>query len=508
MLTPTTVPTMPAPPPVRSLPPASKALADQLSSLMAAHVAWASAFDGPLASFESALMPRLFALGRLLVTLMAMARQERLAALSQAPLVCRVVRHVRTLVGVVQLVRLYFGGSTPGCPLDASLAMGADKCQFSLLSLAVRLACRTSFEEAHEILGWFVPEAPSIKAIRQAALGMGAHGQAFVEQQAAPQDDGEVLVLQFDSKAIPTATDSELQRRRRARAAKKKAASPRHRGRDRRAARSPRKRRRPGDKSKNGRITTMVVMYTLKRKNGLLLGPVNKKIFTLMGPKELIFQLARAEATKRGFGPDTRKVVQVVTDGDDDLAELTAKYFPKARHTIDVMHALEYVAEAGRALHRQGSKAFDRWFEQQRDRLYDGQVDELVAELQAALDGTARRGPGNKGKRKRLEDAVRYLGKRSQQMRYDVLAAADLELGSGAVEGAIKNVVVQRFDRGGMRWTREGAQALMWLRCIDRNGDWEAFATWVRERSAPKEGGKLVRLQRKEPAALPQLKAA
>jgi hypothetical protein len=221
---------------------------------------------------------------------------------------------------------------------------------------------------------------------------MGAHGQAFVAQQPAPQDDGEVLVLQFDSKAIPTATDSELQRRRRPRTAKKKAASPRHRGRERRSARSPRRRRRPGDKSKNGRITTMVVMYTLKRKNGLLLGPVNKKVFTLMGPKELIFQLVRAEVTKRGFGLETRKTVQVVTDGDDDLAGLTKKYFPKARHTIGVMHALEYVAEAGRALHRQGSKACERWFSEQRDRLFDGEVDELVEDLQAALDGTANRG--------------------------------------------------------------------------------------------------------------------
>ena len=507
MLTPTNGPPMPAPASVRALPPASKALADQLSSEMAAHVAWASAFDGDLASFEASLLPRLFALGRLLLVLMAMARQERLSASAGSP-VCRVVRHIRTVVGMVALVRLYFAGPAPGCPLDRSLALGADTSQFSLLSLGVRLASRSSFEEAHEILAWFVPEAPSAKAIRQAALGMGAHGHAFVAQQPAPDGDGEVLVLQFDSKAIPTATDSELQRRRGPRKHNKKAASARHRGRERRAARSPRKRRRPGDKSKNGRITTMVVMYTLKRKNGLLLGPVNKKVFTLMGPKELIFQLARAEATKRGFGLETRKAVQVVTDGDDDLAELTKKYFPKARHTIDVMHALEYVAEAGRALHRQGSKAFERWFSEQRDRLFDGEVDELVADLQAALDGTAKRGPGNKAKRERLEDAVRYLGKRREQMRYDELAAADLELGSGAVEGAIKNVVVQRFDRGGMRWTREGAQALQWLRCIDRNGDWEAFAQWVRGRSKPTEGGKLVRLQRKEPAALPQLKAA
>jgi hypothetical protein len=118
---------------------------------MANHIAWASAFDGDLASFESSLLPRLFSLGRLLLPLMAMARQERLTAAAGSP-VCRVVRHVRTVVGMVALVRLYFTEPTPGCPLDRSLALGADTSQFSLLSLAVRLASRTSFEEAREIL--------------------------------------------------------------------------------------------------------------------------------------------------------------------------------------------------------------------------------------------------------------------------------------------------------------------------------------------------------------------
>jgi hypothetical protein len=73
---------------------------------MAAHVAWASAFEGDLASFESSLLSRLFALGRLLVLLMAMARQERLTAAAGSP-VCRVVRHVRTVVGVVAVTEMF-----------------------------------------------------------------------------------------------------------------------------------------------------------------------------------------------------------------------------------------------------------------------------------------------------------------------------------------------------------------------------------------------------------------
>jgi hypothetical protein len=34
-------------------------------------------------------------------------------------------------------------------------------------------------------------------------------------------------------------------------------------------------------------------------------------------------------------------------------------------------------------------------------------------------------------------------------MNYGDLLAADLEIGSGAVEGAIKNIIGVRFDKGG-----------------------------------------------------------
>jgi len=41
------------------------------------------------------------------------------------------------------------------------------------------------------------------------------------------------------------------------------------------------------------------------------------------------------------FGPGSSKLIQIVTDGDADLATYATEYFPEAMHTMDVMHVIE-----------------------------------------------------------------------------------------------------------------------------------------------------------------------
>ena len=67
-------------------------------------------------------------------------------------------------------------------------------------------------------------------------------------------------------------------------------------------------------------------------------------------------------------------------------------------------------------------------------------------------------------------------------MRYDRLRREDYEIASGVVEGAVKHVIAKRFDNGSMRWIRERAEALLQLRCIEINGDWDSFLSFVENR--------------------------
>ena len=85
----------------------------------------------------------------------------------------------------------------------------------------------------------------------------------------------------------------------------------------------------------------------------------------------------------------------------------------------------------------------------------------------------------------------------------------DLEIGSGAIEGVVKYLVALRFDHGGMRWIRERAQALLLLRCIHQNGQWDAFLDWALPLLAqPTFEQPVPRIQRTVPAPLPELAEA
>ena len=428
-------------------------------------------------------------------------------------------RSFNTWHGVVRYNRTYarpIDGGVGHFPLDFELGLLGDRISPTLLAAGVRLATRMSFAEAREVLGWFVPDPPSTEVLEQAVLGFGHHTAAWFEGGApVPEGDGEVLVALFDGKCVPTARESELEKRRGERAEKTPAPSPRHRGRVDRAAREPQPRRKKGDKSKNGKQVTVVVMYTLRREGGLLLGPLNRTVYASFGPKRHAFEYARREAERRGFGPGTDRTVQLLTDGDPDLHRNVDEYFgagdfPNRVVTVDVIHVLEKLWDAGRARHKEGSAALAAWVRIQEDRLYADDAADVVDELRRWLDETPKTGPGNKGRRKRLEDAIRYLGNRLDKLAYGTYRARDLEVGTGQVEGAVKYVVAKRCDHGGMRWVRERAQAVIQLRCVDVNGHWSAFVTWAldRLRSAARATGSPPRLQTNTPANLPSRRAA
>ncbi len=471
--------------------------------------------------FEMALVPQIFRIARLVI-MMFLATVEVQVAATVPPRIehgRRVLRrrppqarNLNTFFGVVRYARIYMRGDDGHGyhPLDAALGLTADRISIYLLSLAVRLATKLSFAETHTMLGCFVPAPPSTEVIEQTVLGFGACTREWAAFAPPPEGDGEVLVLQFDGKAAPTATAREMERRRGKRRPNTFPGSRRHRGRARRARYGSKPRRKKGDKSKNGKVATLAVMYTLRRQGSALLGPINQRVYGSFESKRHVFEVARRDADKRGFGEGSGKLIQVVTDGDEDLARCVKEYFPEAVHTIDVMHALEYVWKAGRCLHREGSKALKAWAEAQKRRLLGGKAQEIVDELRQAFGKIPATGPGNKGRRARLSQATEYLAKRVDRMNYKKLRRMDLEIASGAVEGAIKHTIGKRFDHGGMRWIRERAEALLQLRCIEINGDWDAFIDFVHDglgQVAREEHCRLM-LQRKSPLPLHEARSA
>lgn len=469
--------------------------------------------------FESELVGRVRTAARLLIVLFLAVTEERLlrtlggdGEFQQRP---AHARNLMTVFGVIRYWRTYMRARAHGHrvgrrqglhPLDVLLGLGPDRISMNVLALGAFLATKLSFAQARECLERTMGQAPATEVLERAVLGLGTHTEAYFAQAPAPQGDGDVLVVQWDGKGVPTATKEELRKRRGKRRKNAHPGSARHRGRKRRAQCRKKKHHaaKPQSKSKNAKMATVLVMYTLRRaKDGTLEGPLNKRVWGSFRSKRHMFEVARREAKKRGFDPDSdERLIQLVTDGDDDLDRYAFEHFPRATQTIDIMHVLEYIWDAGRCLEEE-SRSLTRWVGRQKKKLLAGRVDLVIKELERGLKRLPPRAHGRAQRRETIETAINYILKRSDKLDYAWVIEQDLELASGAVEGAVKHIVGLRFDHGGMRWIRERAEALLQLRCLVFNGQWDDFIDYVhRIKHAAAQAGTVTPLLRSTPEPL------
>ncbi len=461
-----------------------------------------------LMGFERSLWLRVAVLFRLCVALFLAVQNRRLdlsAYEAEGWHVKRkfATRTIKTLCGAVTYGRAYLRRNGDGWfPLDALLGITADGFSWRVIDLVTQLATRVSYAATRGIMRAMIGWSPSTEAIESLVIGLGQRAPAFMATQHSFDDDGEVLVIEVDGKAAPMATEAELEARRQKRKHGQKCGCgcQRHRGRRCRKGKK-KKRKKRGHNSKNGRSATLVAMYTLRGgEDGKLHGPINKKIWGQFGSRKDAIAWARDQATRRGFGPETNKRVQIVIDGERCLRKQLEELFPRAILTLDVRHAQERLWKAGRLFHEEGSPELAQWVEPLNRLLLRGRVNALLKRLTKILRSIPLHGPNTKNKRETLAKQINYLEERGEMMRYDEYHREDLVLATGVIEGACRYVVGERLDCSGMRWKLEGAEPLLQLRCIELNGDWDEFIAWGADQTtAELKSGKLIKIRSPKP---------
>jgi len=346
---------------------------------------------------------------------------------------------------------------------------------------------REEFERVHQ---W----APSPRATMRIVDAVGTRARPFLEDAAPPEDDGEVLVVSLDGGAAPMISPWELEARRQP---KRSAEETRTERRARRAA-TPKTRRGPGEKSKNGKSAFVGVIYTLRHTPTGYEGPINKQLVGTFESHDQACIWLRHEADKRGYAT---KECLFLGDGSEHIWRCQEAHFREATPCLDWYHLMEYVWKAGRAIfsrakpkvtagkekdrgdakgsgRRSATKAPDQiraWVKEQSKRLRNGEVAAVLAELGARLQAVPRTGPGSKGRRETLATVLGYFETHKGRMPYASFLERGLDIGSGAVEGAIRNAVRMRLDGPGMRWGRQRSEYILHLRCVILNGKWDAF---------------------------------
>lgn len=446
-------------------------------------LAWAEG-GGPcsLWAFEKRMWTLMLALGRALTALFLVryAARPRAAAYSfngkQFELRDERTSPIATLFGEVMFTRR-IGRRGSGRRFAADLAVDRELGLSSKFSLGVvvemaRLyalmpyaSARAQFENTYE---W----APSPRAAMRMVDAVGSRARSFIEQAPPPEDDGEILVLQVDGGGAPMISEAERQKRRGRRPKREPSDATRRGARKQRRRENPKPRRTSGKKSKNAKVAFLAVVYTLRQTPDGLEGPINKRIIGTFDSHRALFGWLSLEAAKRGYGA---KRTLFIADGSEHIWKLQEEYFPQAEGCLDWYHLAEYLWSAGRSVHREGSRRLRDWVDAQKRQLRRGEVAAVLSELATRLEAIPKTGPGNKGKRERLATTLGYLTKHRERLPYAKFIDDDLDIGSGAIEGAIRNVVRMRLDGPGMRWGRQRSELLLHLRCIILSSQWIDF---------------------------------
>lgn len=138
---------------------------------------------------------------------------------------------------------------------------------------------------------------------------------------------------------------------------------------------------------------------------------------------------------------------------------------------VDFVHVLEYLWKAADDLHptHAARAAFVATTARQ---LLEGHAPQVVADLRARL--RARSDDPAPG----LQRAIAYLHAKQPYLNYHIALALGWPIATGVIEGSCRYLVKDRLDITGARWSLTGAEALLLLRAVIANGDFDKYWTF------------------------------
>ncbi len=376
-------------------------------------------------------------------------------------------RSVLTLFGELRITRMGYGapGHEALHPLDVELCLPERIYSYECQRRLIRGVICGPFDEAItlvcEMTGVSVPKRSAEQIVRDGAVDFDAF-YAERAQAAVKPGRGEILVGAIDCKGIPMVKPE-------------------------RALRVVR--RGKGEKANKKRMATVAAVHSqapvIRTPKDVLdslfaagerperpkrTPPQHKRVWaSLIDDKDTFIADVKAEMTRRD--PHHRRTWVIVTDGERALQHRVIANFTDVTLVLDLLHVLDKLWACGHALYREGSREAEDFVYQRTERILCGMASQVVKGLRQIV--TKRRLTGNKAKT--LLNAASYIYRNRDRMRYDLYLANGWPIASGSVEGACKNLIRDRFERSGMRWTPETAEALLRIRAVYLSGDLDAY---------------------------------
>jgi hypothetical protein len=150
--------------------------------------------------------------------------------------------------------------------------------------------------------------------------------------------------------------------------------------------------------------------------------------------------------------------ITTLGDGAAWIWNAVAEQLPSGDGVLDIYHAAEHIADAGKKLFGEGTAAAASWLEGGRTLVlsdgWAGLCDHIGATLEKSpeLSGHAA-----------LGELTGYFAAHTERMNYAHRLHTGRSIGSGMVEGAAKNLIGKRMKQTGARWVVANADAMATL---------------------------------------------
>jgi hypothetical protein len=386
-----------------------------------------------------------------------------------------------SVFGEVTIERVGYGEDRlDAAPLDARLHL--PRRQYSYLlqrwlgAFVIDDAHAEAVRKLQMILGISIPVKASEDLNREQASDV----ELFEDHLPVPEpsQEGSIVVVSADCKGVPLI-----------RSALTAAGSEGEEAQEPATSSEPHHRRGKGEKANKKRMAAVGAVYTIEpfvRSTDEVIDelqrteakkrrprPQHKRVRAdLLVGKVSVFVWLADELCRRN--PEGAKPVVFLSDGERALHDRQGEYLPEGvTCVLDLLHVMERLWKAAWCLFEEGTQKAEaeRWVEDRLRLLLDGRVGSVVGGLRQTLTKRKLRG----SRRKTFRGVIGYLDRNRSRMRYDEYLAAGYPIGSGVIEGACRHLVKDRLERAGMRWHPDGAQAMLDLRAVYLNGEWEAF---------------------------------
>ena len=386
-------------------------------------------------------------------------------------------RALETVFGEVDVERLAY--RQPGAPnlhpADARLNLPAERHSHGLRRLAAIESTRGSFDDAVDAIERATGQRVAKRQVEQLTAKAAGDVKSFYDAiERRPADDDDVLVISVDGKGIVMRPDA-------LRPATAKAAAQAGHKLDTRLSK--------GEKRYRKRLAEVGAVYDVapvpRSPADVLVSkagtdpppaPVAKaKWVTASVAEDAAEVVGRVfdEAGRRD--PDRKRRWVALVDGNNHQieriqAEAKARG-AKVTIVVDLIHVLEYLWGSVWCFFAEGDPAAEAWVRDRALAVLAGNAREVAAGIRRR----ATNGGLSKPKRKKADECAKYLTNKAHHLDYPTALAAGWPIATGIIEGTCRYLVADRMDITGARWSVKGAEAVLKLRAVRANDDWDEY---------------------------------